>query len=465
MRRLNGWELGFRVALCAAGIAGCSAGSATDAGPVADVGRDAQERSDVEVDAGVDAAPPPYDAGPPPACEGPARVRRVLDRPGGDRVGDPGELLAVGSGFLVPGRYVEERVDAVDGGVGDGARDGGAPFARTVLADRAVVIALDREGAPRPAVTLFDGASSGTSAGVPRLHAAGDGVLALAQELRGNASGGDFVLRTRGAVLGADGTLRRAFVARERVSLPESTTVSAGVFGVAFRIDAVADGGLVTASPIGILLDGQGMDARTPDSLLTAVLPSEPRDLRMRARGDGRALLFYTREGQLGFVPFDGRGVPEPTGSFEVRGSTAPTLDDAVSVGDGVIAAWSRTLVGGTTEVRVIVASHGHTLRLNRELERFTGEGGTSVTVVPAYGGAAILWRRGVDAMARIRVSVVSPDGAVRLEPTDLVSVPAAEGRVSASASGRELSFVVRDGTRADRWGWTFGRACLPLAP
>jgi hypothetical protein len=450
------------VGLATVSLGACPGAPVTDAAvPPVDAGRDVSEIEDTSVDSAVDAGAPPWDAGPVPACEGAPRVRRVIERPGGDRVGDPGEMLAIGGGFLVPGRYVEERLDAPDGGL----TDGGNPFIRTVTADRSVVIALDRDGNPRPAVTLFDGAPSGASASVPRLHAIGDGVLALSQELRGTASSMDFLLRTRASVLSADGAIRSSAVARERVSLPESSVVSEGVFGVAFRIDAVADGGLVTASPIGLLLDRRGMDARSPDTLLTAVFPSEPRDLRMRPRGDGRALLFFSREGQLGFIPFDGRGVPEPAGTFEVRGATAPSIDDAVSVGDGVIAAWSRTLVGGTTEVRVIVASHGHALRLDRELERFTGEGGTSVSVVPAYGGAAVLWKRGVDAMARIRVSVIAPDGTVRLPPTDLAPAPFAEGRVTASAVGRELSFVVRDGTRSERWGWSFGRACLPLAP
>ena len=96
-------------------------------------------------------------------------------------------------------------------------------------------------------------------------------------------------------------------------------------------------------------------------------------------------------------------------------------------------------------------------------LETFSGEGPTQVTVVPAYGGAALLWRRGVDARARVRVAVVAPDGTIRVAPTDLMMAPNIEGKLAATVvNGRELVFVARDGIRSAMWGYSFGRACIP---
>jgi hypothetical protein len=403
----------------------------------------------------------PFDAGPLPACEETASAWRVVDRPGGDRLSDPAQMLAVDNGFLVSARYIEERFESAgDGGAGDASPDG-AIVPVTVLADRAIVIPLAEDGTARPAVTLLDGASAGTTLSPPRLHRTLAGALALFQEIRGNASSPDFMLRLHGAVIGNDGVAGPARVLRERVSQPDSTAIAAGIFGTASRIESVGDGGIVAATPISFLLDAQGGNVRPADNLLTSAWPLEIFEQRMRTRPDNGAVLVYRGRGTLSFIPFNGQGVPEATGTYDVLGTTIPTLDDAAAVGDAVIAAWSRN-IAGTTEVHVIVAGLDHRLRLDRELERFSGEGPTVVTVVPAYGGAALLWRRGVDGNARVRVAVVAPDATVRVAPTDLVAAPNLEGRIAAVADGRRLSFVARDGIRADRWGFTFGRACLP---
>jgi hypothetical protein len=444
-------------------LVGCPSPNNGDSGTPADAANDlGGDGVTPGADGAVDVAPPPYDAGPAPSCEGAASARRIVDRPGGDRIADPGELLSVGDGYLLGAKYVEERLGDPDGGVGDASLEAGAVIHPTVISDRSIVIPLAADGAARPAVTLYDGAGEGAATSAPRLHRTSAGALALFQEVRNNASAPNFLLRTRAAVLGADGAVRSMRIARERVSLPDSTVVAQGIFGVAARIESIGDGGIVAASPISLLLDQQGMDARPADTLLTSVFPTEALEPRMRPRADGGALLLFRHEGRLGFIPFDGRGVAEPARSYEVVGATIPTLDDAAVVSDGVVAAWSRTLAGGMTEVHVVVASRNYELRLDREIERYAGEGPTSVTVIPAYGGAALLWKRGVDAMARVRVAVVAPDGTIRVAPTDLIPVPGAEGRLSAVADGRRITFVVRDGTRADRWGYTFGRACIP---
>ncbi len=330
-----------------------------------------------------------------------------------------------------------------------------------VLADRAIVLPLGADGTPRAPVTLRDGVMDGTALTAPRLHRTSTGALALFQEVRGSASAANFLLRLHASALGNDGAVSSTRVARERVALPDSTVMAAGIFGTASRVEAVGDGGIVAASPISLLLDPQGMDVRPADVLLTNVWPTELFETRMRARPDGGAMLVYRRAMQLAFIPFDARGVPEPTGTFDVNNSNVPTLDDAAVAGDAVIAAWSRN-IAGTTEVHVVVAGFDHTVRLDQEIERYSGEGPTVVSVVPAYGGAAIVWKRGVDANARVRIAVVAPDATVRVPATDLVTAPNIEGRLAVAIDGRAVSFVARDGTRADRWGYTFGRACLP---
>lgn len=401
----------------------------------------------------------PYDAGPPPACTITASARHIVDRPGGDRVADPAQLVRAGEGYFVAARYVQDAVDASADAGADASTEGGAP---TTAADRSIVLPLAADGTPAAAVTLRDGTTDRTSMTAPRLHSTSAGTLALFQEVRGNASSPDFLLRLHSAVLSNAGVISSARVARERVALPDSTVMAAGVFATAARVENISDGGVVAASPISILLDAQGMDARATDVLLTALWPAELFETRMRTREDGGAMLVYRRGTNLSFIPFDARGVPEPTGTFDVNGPIVPVLDDAVVVGDAVIAAWSRN-VSGTTEVHVVVAGFDHGVRLDQEIERFSGEGPTAVSVVPAYGGAALVWKRGVDANARVRVAVVSPDATVRVPATDLVAMaPNVEGRLAVVADGRAITFVARDGTRPASWGYTFGRACIP---
>jgi hypothetical protein len=425
--------------------------SATDA--VMDTG--------VRTDVVADRAPTPFDAGPAPSCTVTASVRHIVDRPGGDLLADPAQLLATSDGFLVAARYVQQRVGADSDAGAEDASHGGGTIPVTVLADRSIVLPLDADGTPRAPVTLRDGVMEGTAMSAPRLHRTMNGVLALFQEVRGNASAPNFLLRLHAALLANDGSIMSSRVVRERVALPDSTVITAGVFGTTSRVESVTDGGIVAATPISLLLDAQGMDVRPLDVVLTNIWPNELRESRMRARPDGGAMLVYRNGSRLAFIPFDARGVPEPTGSFDVVGPEIPVLDDATVVGDGVIAGWSRN-IAGTTEVHVVVAGFDHGVRLDRELDRFTGEGPTTVSVVPAYGGAALVWRRGVDANARVRIAIVAPDGTVRVPARDLVMAPNIEGRLQVESDGATLTFVVRDGTRPDRWGYTFGRACVP---
>jgi|LNFM01.1.fsa_nt_gb hypothetical protein len=417
--------------------------------------------ADVLSDAGLDTRPPPYDAGPPPTCTIAAEARHIVDRPGGNRLADPSQLLAVEGGYLVATKYLEERPASADGGVGDASVDSGMIVPFEIVSDRSIVLPLGADGAPRAPVTLYEGAPMMTTTSPPRLHRTPTGALAILQEIRGSASSTDFLLRLHAAAVANDGTASPARVIRERVALPDTTVMGAGIFGTTSRVESVGDGGLVAASPISILLDLMGQNARPTDVLLTNSWPTEVFEQRMRTRSDNGAVLVYRRGTQMAFIPFDSRGVPEATGTFDVVGANVPTLDDSAALGDGVIGAWSRN-IAGTTEVHVVVAGNDHRLRLDQELERFSGEGPTVVSVVAAYGGAALVWRRGVDMRARVRVAIVAPDGTVRVPPMDLVSAANIEGRIAVVSEGRQLTFVARDGIRADRWGYTFGRACLP---
>ncbi len=444
----------------------CGGGTPNGDGAVADVPTVGSDMVSPPVDVpSVDvrvADVQPYDAGPLPGCMTMATVRHVLDNPGGQRVADPVSLITLDNGFLVSARYVEE-VDnnVVDGGVPDAARDGGRNV--TTIADRSVVIPLMQDGTPRPAVTLFEGAPTRTSPSQARLHRTANGVYAMFEEVRGSASSADFLLRVHSSFLSADGTFMRDVITRDRYSLPDSVPISTGILAVGAQIQSIGAGGLVVAAPVSVLLDNMGANLRPTDNVLTAIWPQDPFDPRLRARFDGGALYVYRREGRLGFVPFSATGQVESPMTFEVAGSNVPTLDDVVQVGDGVIAAWSRQIAGGTTEVHVTVAGLDYRLRLDQELETFSGEGPTQVTVVPAYGGAALLWRRGVDARARVRVAVVAPDGTIRVAPTDLMMAPNIEGKLAATVvNGRELVFVARDGIRSAMWGYSFGRACIP---
>lgn len=449
------WSLARCLLCAAAALPACSPSNQQPDGSSDIVASDAVTDSGSSRDVVADRGPLPYDAGPPPSCAITASARHIADRPGGDRVADPAQLVRAGDGYFVAARFVQ---DGVDGGA-DGGADGGGT---TVAVDRAIVLPLGADGTPAASITLRDGAMERTSMTAPRLHTTSAGTLALFQEVRGNASSPDFLLRLHSAVLSDAGAISNARVARERVALPDSTVMAAGVFATAARVENISDGGVVAASPISMLLDAQGMDARPIDVLLTALWPAELFETRMRTRDDGGAMLVYRRGTNLSFIPFDARGVPEPTGTFDVNGPVIPVLDDAVAVGDAVIAAWSRN-VAGTTEVRVVVAGFDHAVRLDQEIERFSGEGPTTVSVVPAYGGAALVWKRGVDANARVRVAVVSPDAIVRVAATDLVPMaPNLEGRLAVVADGRAITFVARDGTRPASWGYTFGRACIP---
>jgi hypothetical protein len=430
-------------------LAGCSGGQRPgDAGPEA--------APDIVVpdvqDTGPD-VPPHFDAGPAPACAVTAMARHVIDRPGGDRVAEPSALVPVAGGFLAGLRRFD--FAPMDGGVLDGGR---VPTTR----DSTEILPLDPDGTPRSApITFYDGAPVGTVTDAPLLFPAPSGAYVIFQESRGNASDPDFVLRLRGGTVDAMGRGAAPGVLRERYTRPTMTALADGnLLGVSSRFGAVTDGGIVVATPMSLLLGPDGRNVRSQDVNINTFVPLDATVPVMRPTATGAVMVMRTG-GHVGILRFDATGTLDAHGLSEVRGATIPSLDDAAAAGDGVVAVWSRTQPGGRTEVHVVVSSQQGELRLDRELESFTGEGQTVASAVPAYGGVAVLWKRGVDAAARVRVAVVQPDGVVRLAPRDLVAAPNIEGRVVAVASGRRVDFLVRDGIGARAWGYTFGSACI----
>lgn len=439
------------LSLFASSMACASPQRPTDAGY--DTATDIFVPSDIATDTAPE-APPPFDAGPEPACTVKPVARHIIDRPGGDRVADPSSLLPVMDGFLVGLRRVD--LSSVDGGTTDG---GSLRPSR----DSVELLPLDREGLPRSGtVTLYDGVPNGTVTDIPQLFPSPMGAFVVFQESRGNASDPNFLLRLRSTVVNASGVGVSPSVLRERYPRPVMTALASGnLLGVSARIDPIGDSGVVSATPMSMYLSSDGTNLRPQDVNINAFVPLDITDAVLRPAPDGGARMVFRTQGHMGFLRFDATGAIDARGVYEVRGATIPSLDDAAVAGDAVVGVWSRTQPGGRTEVHVVVASDRGQLRLDREIESYTGEGGTVATAVRAYGGVAILWRRGVDTAARVRVAVVQPDGVVRVSPTDLVAAPGVEGRIVAVTEGRKVSFVVRDVQRRV-WGYTFGTACIP---
>jgi hypothetical protein len=435
-------------AFALAPLAGCPGGSQQpgDAAPDAAATDTAPDIHDASADV------PPFDAGPRPECTATAQARHILDRPGGDRIADPSALVRVDGGFLAGLRRVDYA--APDGGVTDGGR---VPTSR----DSIELLALGPDGTPRSGPNMFfDGAPDGTVTDLPLLFATPTGAYVVFQESRGTTRDPDFLLRLRASAVDALGQGALPAELRPRYVRPTMTTLANGdLLGVAAEFGAIGDGGVVGVTPMSMLLAPDGTNLRPRDVSILSSVPLDAADAVMRATEEGAVMVMRTH-GRMGLLPFRAEGIPLPAGILEVRGATVPVLDDAAVAGDGVVGVWSRTQ-RETTEVHVVVASQRGELRLDHELERFEGEGSTSVTAVPAYGGVAVFWRRGLDANARVRFAVVQPDGVVRTPPRDLVAAPGLSGRVLALVDGRRVEFLARDGQTAANWGYTFGTACL----
>ena len=402
-----------------------------------------------------DSGPTPFDAGPPPPCVTMAGTRHILDRPGNDRVREPSTLAAMqGGGFLVGLR----RYDLAP-------RDAGAPDAAAgpaFLTDTVDLIALTEDGSPRgAALRLYDGVGHGTTLDDPLLFPTATGAFVLFREQRGlNASDPSFFIRLRAASVDTVGMGAPSTVLREDYARPNMARLTNGnLLGVASVIQEISDSGIPTISPVSMYLAPDGTNLRN-DVDINSFVPVDAANSVVRATDDGGAVFVARTNNHLGFLRFTPAGVFDSHGIYEVRTATIPRLDDAASAGDGIVGVYT-VAIGARSEVHVIVAGLDTGLRLDRELESFAGEGSTVATAINAYGGVALLWRRGVDANARVRIAVIAPDGTIRVNPTDLVAAANIEGHILAHASGRDISFIVQDGL-PPTWGYTFGRACIP---
>jgi hypothetical protein len=338
--------------------------------------------------------------------------------------------------------------------VADGGR---VPVGR----DSIDVLALADDGTPRgPATLLYDGAPANATTDNPVLVPSGTGAFLVFQESHGMVGDPGFFVRLRGGVIDAMGMGASPGIFRANYTRPEFTALAnQNLFGFSSRVESNSDAGAVV-TPVSMYVTPTGGMIRANDGDLTNIVPPDAQPFVLTPSDDGGAILVMRTGGQLGLLHFSSQGIADAHGLYTLQGTALPVLDDAASVADGVVAAWSRSN-GGTAEVHVLVASDRGALRLDRMLESFMNEGDTVASVVPAYGGAAVLWRRGTGAAARVRFAIVSPDGTVRSEPADLVAAPNVNGRVVAVAHGRRVSFVARDGN-APAWGYTFGQACLP---
>jgi len=86
------------------------------------------------------------------------------------------------------------------------------------------------------------------------------------------------------------------------------------------------------------------------------------------------------------------------------------------------------------------------------------------VAVAPAFGGAAVVWLRGVGDTITIRATTLQPDGLVRNAPRDVVRAPRAGGRLHmvVGEGARVATFAAQDIDANGAQGVSLGRSCLP---
>lgn len=392
------------------------------------------------------------DAGPPPQCFVSPFVRHVLDRPGGALVGPPGGIVRVRDGFLAGYHRVESTL--ADSGTG-------SPDASMPATDEIDLIHISDDGIAGAPRVISNGAATGYSLRGPVVLTSGDGAIAVFQRSRHLPGDPGFEQTIQSAWADSSGAPGVPRALRDRYALPTMAALAAGdLLGVAFDLGPPSDSGIVVVRPVSLMLRADGSDLRTFDVDLNAVVPFDLADPFFCASDDGSGFYVYRDGGALGFLRFQADGALGGRGVYTVAGSSVPRLDDAAAASDALFGVWAESS-GAHTSVHVVVSSAEGTLRAQTELEGFDGEGPTVASVTPAYGGVAVFWRRGVDSSARLRVAIVSPQGTVRVAPTELLLAPHLEGRVVAWVSGRDIAFIARDGL-PPAWGYLFGRTCLP---
>lgn len=440
-----------RAPILLAVLVGCSREAPPQTPPPADSGTtldtpaaDTPEDTDLQdTIVTVDTTPAPFDAGPAPRCDLTASARHVLDRTMDSRRTELAGLVPLGDGWATGFRT---NVRGADGGASRDTLD---------------LAALAPDGALRGTVrSVIDGAALQRDLGVLALTPAAMGARVFVGLTRGVPGAMDFTLGltlleldAAGAPRGAARELGQRLADPRAAVTPDGTTVL-----VATQLLRGLDAGAVLVRPVYLRLGPDGAMLGAGEIDLNNLLPAEATDLTLRAGAAG-AILFFTQDSVVRFLRFTPAGVLDAFGVYVSRGMEVPRLDDAAVLGDGAVVVWSDHDGARATVRAAALTARGVVLRV-LDLDRFEAGARPVVSVVPAYGGAAVTWVQGSGSGARVRAATVQPDGVLRAPAADLVAVPGAEGRVHASASGRALSFVVRDSTAAGP-GVAFGRGCL----
>jgi len=212
-------------------------------------------------------------------------------------------------------------------------------------------------------------------------------------------------------------------------------------------------------SPTTYRVDVQGRV--NPGQDITASVRLDSESLLLRPAPDG-AVLFSRLGNDLLQLSFDRDGSVDLRGARRTANLGARRLDDAAVLGDVSVIAWGGT-EEGVSVVRAAVVNRDGGVIARRELDRFTGPE-PIVAVAPAFGGAAVVWLRGVGDTITIRATTLQPDGLVRNAPRDVVRAPRAGGRLHmvVGEGARVATFAAQDIDANGAQGVSLGRSCLP---
>lgn len=412
-----------------------------DLGAVGDGSVPGSDASDAAADV---PPPPPYDAGPIPSCAVAAFFRPAASADSTIGAVDVNAMVPAGANFVIAARLATQRV------VSDAAADRDAVSLVTVDAQGAVVRSLR---------AAYQSGGLGSDLSVPWLAPLSTGAVLVFRESRSFPGAADWFTRLRAGRLDAAGALENTVPLIENQSDPFMAPLPSGIpLVVSARVRSVGDAGVAIATPSAFRLTAEGLVEPPGPVDLATFVPVSAQSVMLRSASDG-ALLTWLDGTTFKALRFTREGLVDARGPRSTVGLNAPQIDDAAVVGDAIVAAWGDSR-GANAVIQVAVIGLDGAVRLNQEVDRFPGSDRIA-DVVPSYGGATVTWIRGSGADAMLRAVTVQPDGVVRGNPTDVLRVANAEGRVVPHASGRVLSFAAR--TRQDRaLGIGFGQVCIP---
>lgn len=435
----------------ASGLAACSGPAPLATGDASTVYIDTPSdiTSDKAPDAAVDAPidHPPYDAGGAPGCSVAAFTRHVFDQSPGVNIVELGGFVRLGDSFTLAVRQGASRLVSPDAG--------------TPRRDTIDVMSVSDLGFPSVAPwTAYDSSASATDLSAPTLVRAGSGALLLFRESTGiQGTATRYTTRVRSSLLDGVASHQASPTSLEDRGDPFAATLPDGsALLLASRIVSRSDAGLVAAAPNVVRILPTGAPATTMGVDIQSVIPVEADSVLMLSSPAG-AVMAFRRDTEVRTARFDGAGVID-TRVRVTRDVGAIRIDDGAAFENAVVVAWDEPS-GQRHAIHVAVVDGEGALLANDVIERYEAPGSPVVSVVSAYGGAAILWIRSSGDAAVLRGAVMQPNGILRTPPRDLIPVPGADGRLYAVGEGRSLAFVARD-RGASGYGVTFGRLCLP---